>query len=49
MCGLKYGPKLKKPLSKEKSKNGQKRNQNSIMLGEWEEFSFIDPDDEEYK
>ena len=32
MCGLKYGPKLEKPLTGEKSKNGQTRSQNSTML-----------------
>ena len=49
MYGQKYGRKLVKPLRIEKKKNGQKRSQSSTMLGDWEGFTLIDPDDEEYK
>ena len=42
---LTNGPKLENPLKREKSKNGQTRSQNSIML----EGYFIDPDDGEHK
>ena len=38
MFGLKYGPKLGKPLKREKSKSGKLRCQNSTMLGDWEAF-----------
>ena len=33
MYGLKYGPKMGKPLRNEKNKNGKTRSQNSVMLG----------------
>ena len=36
VCGLKYEPKLAKPLRREKSKSGLTRSQNSIMLNERE-------------
>ena len=32
ICGLKFGPQWEKPLKRERSKNGQTRSQNSIML-----------------
>ena len=35
MCGLKCGPKLVKSLRRERSKNGQTRSRNSIMLDDW--------------
>ena len=40
MCGLKYETKSGKPLKREKSKSGQLRRQNSIVL---------DPEDGEYR
>ena len=36
MCGPKYGPKLRKPLRREKNKNGQTRSPNSIVFEERE-------------
>ena len=35
---LKFGPKLEKPIKREKSKSGQTRNQSSIMLEGCEAF-----------
>ena len=40
MYGQKYGRKLVKPLRIEKNRNGQKRNQSSTMLEDWEEFTL---------
>ena len=37
-CGLKYGPKWEKPLTRENSMNGQTRSQNSITHERWEAF-----------
>ena len=41
MYGLKYGPKLRKPLRIEKNKNGNTRSHNSTMLDDWEESSLL--------
>ena len=49
MYCLTYGPKLGKPLTREKNKNGQTRSRNSIMLDGMRGIYFIDPEDEEYK
>ena len=39
MHGQKFGPKLVEPLRIEKNKNGKTRNQSSIMLESWGEFT----------
>ena len=41
MCGLKYGPRLERPLRIEKNKNRQLKNPNSVMPGNWEEFTSL--------
>ena len=49
MCGLNYGHKLVKPITREKSKKGQSRSpkiDNARRLGR---ISFIDPEDGECK
>ena len=49
MFGQKYGRKLVKPLRIEKNRNGQKKSQKLTMLDNWEEFTLLIQDDEEYK
>ena len=41
MCGLKYRPKLGKPLKREKCKSGQSRSQSSTIPQDCEEFTLL--------